>query len=132
MGFRKAVGGIKSAGGDAACGVVTPSVFKSMFRIDGLRGHLSYTEYMGFRQTVGGIKSAGGDAACGVVTPSVFKSMFRIVFLCVAEIDYNAFCACCFCFRLKQIYRHPVRILDRNFVGIAPYFVERNDFHFAV
>ena len=32
MGFRQAVGGIKSAGGDA-CGVVTPNVLKSMFRI---------------------------------------------------------------------------------------------------
>ena len=30
MGLRQAVGGIKSAGGDA-CGVVTPSVLKSVF-----------------------------------------------------------------------------------------------------
>ena len=87
---------------------------------------------MGFRQAVGGIKSAGGDA-CGVVTPSVLKSIFRIVFLCVAEVNYNAICACCFCFRLRHICRHPARILDRNFVGIAPYFVEKNnDFHFVV
>ena len=88
---------------------------------------------MGFRQTVDGIKSAGGDA-CGVGTPSVLKSMFRKVFLflCVAGVDYNAICACCFCFRLKQICRHQARILDRNSVGIAPYFVERNDVHFVV
>ena len=46
---------------------------------DGLREHLSYTEYMGFRQDVGGIKSAGGDA-CSVVTPSVLKSMLSIIF----------------------------------------------------
>ena len=32
MGVREAVGGIKSAGGDA-CGVVTSSVLKSIFRI---------------------------------------------------------------------------------------------------
>ena len=59
-----------------------------LYREDGLRKHISYAEYMGFREAVGGIKCAGGDA-CGVVTPSVLKSMFRIVFLCVAEVDYN-------------------------------------------
>ena len=32
MGFRQAVGGIKSAGGDA-CGVVAPSALNSMFLI---------------------------------------------------------------------------------------------------
>ena len=41
-----------------------------LYREDGLREHLSYTEYMGFREAVGRIKSAGGDA-CRVVTPSV-------------------------------------------------------------
>ena len=86
---------------------------------------------MGFRQAVGGIKSAGGDT-CGVVTPSVLKSMFRIVFLCVAGVDYNAIFYCCFYLRLKQICRHPGRILDRNLVGIALYFVERNGFHFVI
>ena len=103
-----------------------------VYREDGLREeYLSYTECMEFRQAVGGIKSAGGDA-CGVVTPSVLNSMFRIVFLCIAGVDYNAISAGWFCFRLKQIRRHPARILDRNAVGIAPYFVEGNDFHFVV
>ena len=108
--------------------------FKRVFivhREDGLReDHLSRTECMGFREAVGGKKSAEGEV-CGVVTPSVLNSMFRIVFLCVAGVDYHAICAGWFCFRLKQICRHPARILDRS-VGIAPYFVEGNDFNVVV
>ena len=66
-----------------------------LYRKNGLRERLSYTEYMGLRQLVSGIKSAGGDAR-GVVTSKCIEERVRIVFLCVIGVDYNAICACFF------------------------------------